>query len=610
MAGRRVIKVNDLRAHLGLPPILPSDLAGHEDNPGEKVLTPILRRLGYDDVTDIKRKPSLSHNILLGKAVSPDFGILRYVETPRDQFGMVADSKALGENLARWEEKLAGYCGLAGAVRGILTNGQEILVIEPTRGVVEWVWHDSIPAKVELEELVLRQPKQYDEPSIVYAGRITEEVSGTTIERLAQYCHEVIRSREGMAIPERLYEFSKLLLTRMVDERRYAEGRQAELFLTRGRLESLMSRGVSIGDYINDRFELVREEIGIFASAERIALREDVMLDIIGRLDAYPLWLAHVDVLGQVYEKFLMNTMTGRELGEYFTPRSVVETLVAMVDPSQNHSILDPACGTGGFLIYAFDYLVRKHSAEDQASRRRLASNLFGIDQVLDIVRLSKINLWLHGDSHDNVVRADSLDPVQAPPFLKNALVNPEESGFDLVLTNPPFGAKGGNRLPRETVQRLSDAWHELGVDLFQCGFTGGAPRSLQAQSPFVELCIKALRKPRRRGEGGRLGTVIDNGILSGVAGEAPSVRTLIQDETIIEAIVGLPKGTFQPYGSNVIPSFLILRRKYPGEEQQGIFRAEVTKVGLVPRYQRYKADSDEDLRRTVEYWSSWRNRG
>ena len=145
----------------------------------------------------------------------------------------------------------------------------------------------------------------------------------------------------------------------------------------------------------------------------------------------------------------------------------------------------------------------------------------------------------------------------------------------------------------------------------------GGAIGDVQPRSLFIEACIKALKKPEKPKEGGILAIVMDNGTLSNIQKEEPLVRRLIRRECIIEAVIGLPKGTFKPYGSNVIPSILLLRRKFKGkwrgeyfeEQQEPIFRVEIYKIGFVPAMTRYRIDSDRDIHTVVEYWRKWRSR-
>jgi type I restriction-modification system DNA methylase subunit len=600
---RAVISVSEYFKSLGLKYPSLDSLQGQEDNVGENIIVPLLEARRYINPLDIIRKPQILHEIV-GSRREPDYGIYQYQTKPRVLFGVVVDVKKFDEQLTpKMEEKLAGYCGLAGARYGLLCNGKELIIIRPIRGVVEWEYCDSIPDKEVLKKEIISEPKRYDEPSIVYAGRITNEVTAETVTDLAKRFHDIIRSRKGMAVPDRLYEFSKLLVVRIMDELGYKKGKQPDLYLTSKSLDKIVEAGGKVAQHVNNRFAVAQVELGIFKDGEVIDLPDDLIEQMIRELDEYALWSEQLDVLGQVYEQFLQNTMTGKELGQYFTPRSIVETIIQMIDPHQGQTILDPACGSGGFLIYALLYLVQKHRAYTEEERKAVAQPFKGADVFEKAASLCQINLWLHGDCHDNVVRADSLNANEVPDFLKLALQNPVMHGFDIIITNPPFGAKEGTRLRKEDVKRLSQKWELSDVNLFECASPG---KDLQPQSPFIELCIKALKKPTLQGKGGRLGIVIDNGIFSNINKEEPKIRQIIRRECIIEAIVGLPKGTFKPYGSNVVPCFAILRRRAPNEHQGPIFRAEVSKIGFVAGYTRYKDAPKDDLMRIVDLWKAW----
>jgi len=607
------IAVSDLMQKLSILWVHPSRLQGHEDNVGENVLIPIFNALGFDvkNEDEVKRKPRLSHIIISKSGLEPDYGILKYGETKDGSplFGMVADSKRYKSELTyEMEQKLAGYCGLTGGVIGVLTNGEKIIVIKPIRGVVEWVYLDKIPSKAELHK-ELAGKIEYKPADITYAKRVVQEINEEIMEEIAEKCHNIIRSRKGLAVPERLYEFSKLIVARIVDERRYKEKLQTELLITAENVKAMKSKRQTIKDYIKNILNSIRAEIGIFKVDESVNLDDDIVEQIIEYLDDYQLWSEKMDVLGHVYEKFLMNTMTGRELGGYFTPRPFVELVVKMVEPSLDKTILDVACGSGGFLISPLMYLKNKHNIQDKETVKRIASNFYGIDVFLDIVKLSQINLWLHGDCHDNVYRADSLDLYnETPIFILNALKNPQENGFDFILTNPPYGAEEGNKLTKERLETINQKWSKEGINLYECAYGSKGIFSLQPQVPFIELSIKLLKKPIRQGEGGKLGIVIDNGILSNIIQEAPTIRNIIKKYCIIEAVIGLPKGSFKAYGSNVIPEILILRRKHESEEQGPIFRAEAKKIGLVPSQSHYVKDSDEDLTRIYDLWMKWKS--
>jgi len=142
-----------------------NSLQGQEDNVGENEIIPLLEAHGYINPFDIFRKPQILHEIV-GNRREPDYGVYQYQSSPRVLFGMVVDVKKYDEQLTpKMEEKLAGYCGLAGAIYGLLCNGRELIIIRPNRGVVEWEYCSSLPDKESLQKEIISEPKSYDEPS-------------------------------------------------------------------------------------------------------------------------------------------------------------------------------------------------------------------------------------------------------------------------------------------------------------------------------------------------------------------------------------------------------------------------------------------------------------
>lgn len=593
----------------------PLDLIGHEDNVGQKFFLPFMEAIGYNRNTDIEAKPQIRHQIVKSGR-EPDFGVYQYDTSSKGQalYGIVADVKRYGRELTEdMEEKLAGYCVLTGALYGILTNGQIAIFIRPKVGAVDWDYLDVVPTKKDLIEELEGKEIKYDDDQVIFAKRTVRELDEETVEEIAEKCHDTIRSQEGMAVPARLYEFSKLIVARIIDERRYKAGEQEQLLMTEKNVKEMEERHQNIRNYIQHILGSIQDEIGIFEAEEGVDLNASLLKQIISYLDEYPLWSKNMDVLGHVYEKFLMNTMTGRELGGYFTPRPIVETLVKMIDPSLNKTILDPACGSGGFLINSLMYLKEKHNLDREEDIKDASTNFSGIDLFPVIQKLSQINLWLHGDCHDNIYQANTLLlNEKTPDILTRALENPGEEGYDIILTNPPYGAKEGNKLSKEWLQEASETWQKSGYNLFESAIgRNGEPISLQPQVPFLEICMKLLKKADSPDECGRMGIVLDNGILSNTVEEAPVIRKLIKKYAVVEAIIGLPKGTFQAYGSNVIPIFMIMRRrsKMERDETNPIFRAQAQKVGLEPGQTKYKRASNEDLEQIIELWESWEPR-
>jgi type I restriction enzyme M protein len=596
----------DLRAYAGaLGIVLPPDrdLIDGEELIFERALRPIFFKLGYES-DDLFPKPSYTPEIV-GERREVDWGIYRYDVVSREGgfiplFGMVVDVKGHGIDLTnRLEEKLAGYCALFDSKCGILANDRDLIALTPTRGAADWEYLSRIPSKAELMGDLTVRPT-YTLSDKIFARRIAsvEDMDESVIEKIADDCNDIIRRRKGMWGKKRQYEFSKLLLLRIQDEREYVEGLKDELEITFEGIRNLRERGIDITAHLNTLFRGLVSKIGIFPPDEKIELNDGVIEETVQRLDVHPLWLKKLEILGQVFERFLMNTMTGRELGEFFTPRSLVNLTVGMVNPTYGERILDPACGTGGFLIYSLYHVLSKDS---ETSR---ACEFYGIEIDEDTHKLAKINSYLHNDSHKNIIRADSLDPTQAPLFLTDALRDPTRQGFDCILTNPPFGATGRNRIPSDTMKTFSEGWGEMGIDnFFECAASG---RDVIPQSAFLELCIKSLKKPDEPLRGGRLGTIIDFGILSNVRNEEPLTRRVIRRETILEAVIGLPKGSFKMYGSNVIPCILVLRRRHESEKQGSVFRTDIRKIGYVPGATRFRPDSDEHIKAVLVSWNKW----
>jgi hypothetical protein len=155
------LSLNNFSISVGILPPSPSELKGREDNVGEKGLMPILQALGYDPKGDVVRKPTLKHPLLKGRWRYPDYGIMGY---DKSKYGMVASIKPYRELLSKEHEgELCGWCALAGSLYGVLTNGDEVIIIKPVRGAIEWNELDKIPPRAQLErELGITVP-QYPE---------------------------------------------------------------------------------------------------------------------------------------------------------------------------------------------------------------------------------------------------------------------------------------------------------------------------------------------------------------------------------------------------------------------------------------------------------------
>jgi type I restriction enzyme M protein len=264
--------------------------------------------------------------------------------------------------------------------------------------------------------------------------------------------------------------------------------------------------------------------------------------------------------------------------------------MVKLVDPQIGETILDPACGTGGFLIWSFFHVLDKIKKEiiNEEERRKIEERLiqeclWGIDIDSYLVKLCKINLKIHGDGYRHIYRANSLDIIddnieeEHKEVRNNLRKIIEKGGFDIILTNPPFGSGPGKDI---TEKRILEKYEN-----------GRGKRRQIPQILFLELCIRLL-KP-----GGRMAIVLPDGILNNAAKDYVMIRNFIKRECIIKAVISLPQGTFIPYGSGVKASVLFLqRKKSPKETQQDVFMAVAQYVGYDTHTQKYRQIAQNDL--------------
>lgn len=260
----------------------------------------------------------------------------------------------------------------------------------------------------------------------------------------------------------------------------------------------------------------------------------------------------NTDALGDAYEVFLPSTLKG-ENGQFFTPREVVRFAIKAINPSfeKREIILDPACGSGGFLSIAIEHFRRQIQnlyAHRNFSHDRLMMILkdhagkyvHGCDIEPLLYRIAKSYMAIVGDGKSNIYNFDSLEPFSKFPKGFNNKVKP--NSVDVILTNPPFGTKIDDIRPY--VLEQFDIGHVL---------NNGIPTSslLQGQDPdklFLERCLQFLKSPTDSSEGGRMAIVLPRQNLSGAQQTIVEIRRWLLNKAKILAIIDLPREAFQPH--------------------------------------------------------------
>ena len=430
-------------------------------------------------------------------------------------------------------------------------------------------------------------------------------------------CHDYIYGNEGMK-KTAFWELLNLIFCKLYDEkRRNMDAKEGISYRRRfwvGVKEQFTEEGrKAVADRIRGLFEELKESQvfrDVFDGSEQIMLSDRGLAFVAAELAKYSFLDATVDVKGTAYETIVSNTLK-QEAGQFFTPRNIIKCMVKMLDPDQNTRVLDPACGSGGFLVTVLDHVRHKITRNlypelddvrlaarvntpevDELVRNYAEKMIFGFDFDPDLKKAARMNMVMAGDGHSNIFNINSLDYPQGDkpdrPLIAEAVnesikyskdkdfpfgtsADNAQGKFDMIFTNPPFGAKV--EVDVEIARRYA-----LNIN---------APEVL-----FIEACYKFL-KP-----GGKMGIVLPDGILGNPNTE--SVRKWILEHFKLLASVDLPVETFLPQ-VGVQASLLFLQKKTAEEllvpldkEDYDVFMAIVEQVGKDRRgVPIYKKDED-----------------
>ena len=439
-------------------------------------------------------------------------------------------------------------------------------------------------------------------------------------------CHNFIHGNEGMPKDAAFWQFLYLIFCKMHDESLRAKQRQAwrrrfwagprEQFEDKGRKE--------IRKRIDGLFSEVKKQYkNIFRGNEEITLSDRALAFIVSELAKYDFTRTDVDAKGVAYQEIVGTNLRG-DRGQYFTPRGVVKLVVEMLDPKEDERVLDPACGTGGFLVATLGHMLKKFREEQDTQPgqestteflsvherlKEYASNMvFGADFDPFLIRASQMNMVMAGDGRGHLYHINSLEfPGGHLPQVEDAKKDLLPFGsFDIVMTNPPFGSD----IPiteKNILQNfeLAHIWEPDGEGGFRN--TGDLKSSVAPEILFIERCLKWI-KPGT----GRMGIVLPDGILGNPAAEY--IRWWIMREAQVLASVDLPVEAFIAEANvNILTSLLFLRRKSEeekraealgGTEEYPVFMAVAEKVGFDRRGNKlYKRTPDgEEIIESREY--------
>jgi type I restriction enzyme M protein len=387
--------------------------------------------------------------------------------------------------------------------------------------------------------------------------------------------HDYIYANDGLSPQQTLEEFVKILFIKIFDENEKLN----QFYISADEWNELKAgkSAHSITERIASLFEQTKQAYqDIFDTDDRIRISPIALGFTVNKLQSISLLNSSQDAKGLAFQKFLSHHEKDSR-GQFFTPEPVIDFCVAMMQPKPNETIIDPTCGSGGFLMSALKYLQKNYSKLE--TNKLVSENLFGLDINKSIARIAKMKLLLEANGKTNVLCTNSLEDLDS---LKLSLSEPK--GFDLILANPPFGAKITNHSTLSKFD-LGYKWANHNNEYHK---TKLVYPNQNAEILFIERCLQLLK------EGGRMAIVLPNGNF-----ENPSLEYLryyIKLKAKILAIVNLPPETFIPFGTGVKTSLLFLEKETPNKiKQYPIFFGRVRKLGYqgnkngTPLYQKDK---------------------
>ncbi|HEY8657864.1 MAG TPA: N-6 DNA methylase [Hanamia sp.] len=471
--------------------------------------------------------------------------------------------------------------------------------------------------------------------------------------KLLSKCHNIIRNNDKLSPEAAFDEISKILFMKIRYER---EQSKTKALFSKEEFENLNVSYQKIAgknskpfyQHFFDETKKIFKDDEIFDTNDTMKIRENSFLEIVKELQKYNLSDTSDDIKGIAFEEFLGKTFRG-ELGQFFTPRTIVDYMVDVLDPQEGEKICDPCCGSGGFLIKAFEYVREKIEKDVQEAKEEIKKEnftcdfenftekkqteiirkvdnlfnqlnfeldlqnekgrlrtlsydcIFGTDANPRMARTAKMNMIMHGDGHGGVHHHDGLLNV-------NGIF---DGRFDVIFTNPPFGSRVEKTLlvsnldiPSESKiklykERYGDEYETRVIQpLIQWANESNGKSGIG--KPIVDLfevgkmsglteVLFIERNIHLLKPGGRMGIVLPEGVLN--TSSLQKVREFVEGKAKIINITSIPQDVFIASGATVKPSLLFLKKF---TEKEAFLYKKITDEAIAEVDKKYKPQEDE----------------
>ena len=552
------------------------------------VLNKLIDDLGYEE-TQIDVEVSVQ----MGSAVHNKLAdIVIYDDAKKTQHSIIIEVKK--PNRKDGVDQLKSYMNSTGAPLGYWTDGvdEKFLLRVAANDFSKPIW---------------RLPKQGESLDDIDEPLTKEKL--TPVKDLYSVFKEIEQEILAHQTVDTFNEIFKIVFAKLYDERVNLKTNSTPVNFRVGMSEKPTSASKRIKKLFKDAKKKWKS---VYNHNDEIELSDKNIAYCVQSLQQYHL-IQSGDVLGVAFELLVNKEMKG-DMGQFFTPRQVVDMMVKMMNPSITETVLDPACGSGGFLIYSlrsiYNYIdLEWDNADDRAEQRKdyAQSYILGIDNDPRLVQVAKAYMIMENDGRSGVHFGDALDYDSWKLGLKEAIVGrdlaesdllaghlvdsrTDDDGVDIILTNPPFaGAIKANSTLRQYSLSFDDK-NKLRKEVVRAKL-------------FVERCIDMLRP------GGRMGIVLPQGLFNNFSDEY--VRNFIGEKCRILAVIGLHPYTFKPF--TLAKTSVLFVQKWDeenAEDDYEIFTAVSMKPGKTklgrPQYQDDGVTLDCDMSEIADEFIKW----
>lgn len=582
-------------------------------------LIPLIWDLGYEH-KDVSFKESISE-IPIGKGskkilYKPDF-VLKADGIPY----VVIDAKSPAENIDEWTLQCSSYCLEINKLYDYnpvqyyaITNGEKFKLYRWDKKdcILELDFSDFNDEKEkykELQQVISKQNVLQDAKEMIL--KIESEdfefgvVSLTELSDIFSSLHNMIWRIEKKSPSAAFSELIKIIFIKIDRDKKihnqYGKNPKPKyrdvIFSTHWIMSQTENENPLNDPLFRNLLSDLEREISekhkkrIFDLGEKINLSPETVIKIVKALEHIDVYAMEEDVNGRLFESFLDATARGRDIGQFFTPREIVDLMVELADIQISKEyvpkVLDACCGSGGFLISSMAKMMEElnnltgitNCEKSDISKKIKEESIFGIDAGSEpaMYRIARMNMYLHGDGGSKIYCADSLDKNLGKigsasiendaqlEELRDYLIT-KKTKFDVILSNPPFSLQY-SREDAEQAEILNQ--YDMAVDRIG----GKIYNKLLSSVMFIERYKDLVS------ENGQILAVIDDSVLSGDSYKY--IRDYIREKFIIKAIISLPGDAFKRSMARVKTSIIILRLKKDNEEQTEVFMYSIKYLGL-----------------------------